>query len=121
MASSSLLCQFLLISVVAIGTFLMIVPNVQALECYHYATKNASSGMGGRAAWKLNPKFRTAIGGIEENSFAPLSIGDGHPTRQCPDYSTFCATLHCANLFGKLGFFKNKLVWKLELRTKRVN
>jgi hypothetical protein len=54
-SSSSLLCQFLLISVVAIGTLLMIVPDdVQALECYHSVTENANSARGKRAAWELN-------------------------------------------------------------------
>jgi hypothetical protein len=57
MMTSSLLCQYLLISVVAIGTLLMIVPNAHALQCYSYSTKNASASSAGRAAWKLNKMF----------------------------------------------------------------
>jgi hypothetical protein len=82
--------------VAAIGTLLMIVPDVQALECYYYT--NATSAMGGRAAWELNKMFRIE-NGQEENPLT-LSIGDGHPTRQCSAGFNFCATLRCAKLYG---------------------
>jgi hypothetical protein len=83
---------------IVIGT--MVVPNVQALECYESVTKNASLAIGGRA-WELNPKFRIANGGNEENSLAG--------TRQCPTWSNMCFTLHCTAQYGMLGLSKNKL------------
>jgi hypothetical protein len=85
---------------------LMNVPNVKALECYQYATKNASSTTSGRAAWQLNKMFRIATGN-DENPLA-VAIGDGHPTRQCPAGYNFCATLHCTKIYGMLEIFTKK-------------
>jgi hypothetical protein len=78
---------------------LMIVPNVQALECYESVTKNASSTMGGRVTWELNKMFRIENG--QEESPLEVSIGGGgNAIKQCSAGYTFCATLHCAKLYG---------------------
>jgi hypothetical protein len=99
-SSSSLLCQFFLISATAIGTLLMILPDANALECYVSRTKNASAlSADGCATWELN-KMLTIATGNDENPLA-VSIGNGTPTMDCGDFP-FCVTLHCARAFGML-------------------
>jgi hypothetical protein len=99
MASSSLFGQFLLISMVAIGTLLMIVPDVHALECYKSVTKNAISAKGGRAAWEFNKMVRIATGNANPWMMA---IGDGNAIEKCGPESAYCSTLHCAKIIGML-------------------
>jgi hypothetical protein len=103
--SSSSLWQFgLLLSFMAsIGTLLMIVPNVHALECYYTLTPNASATfVGARAAREVNKIFHFE-NGQQENPLM-VSIGGGEPTAQCPtDSRTYCATIQCAGLYGIVG------------------
>jgi hypothetical protein len=90
--------------VIAIGTLLMIVSDVQALECYASMTPDSSAIFaGGRAARELNKMFRISNG--SEDSLE-LPIGDGQPTWKCRAPHNYCATLHCKNLYGMLGLKK---------------
>jgi hypothetical protein len=77
----------------------MIVPDVQALECYSALTPDASAISGEAAAWELNQMFSIANGTNDENLLA-MSIGK--TTQQCPVGYNWCGTFHCARLYGKL-------------------
>jgi hypothetical protein len=84
---------------IAIGTLLMIVPNVQALECYYTLNPDASPISGGHAT-----RENIVLNGQQENPLM-LPIGD---TFQCPAGYNYCATYHCRLSYRMIGL-KNKL------------